>query len=126
MNRTGRRRLATLLAGVPAQLIVWSLVRPDRAGAQWTDGGALELWLGIEALLAVAIGVLAPDRPAVVVTVAMGWLLQGLHFAVLGEHYDGTLWSIGLLFQLIFAAVASGLALSVRLLTGRDRRKARA
>jgi hypothetical protein len=110
VNRTGRRRLAALLVGSLTQLSVWLVVRPDRAGAQWTEGTALEVWLGAEALLAVAVGLLAPDRPAVVVTVVVGWLLQVLHFAVLGEHYDGTLWAVGMFIQGVFGAAAVGLA----------------
>ena len=121
MNRLGRRRLATLLLGALAHLVVWLLVRPDRAGPQWTDGTAAEVWLVLMALLAPLIGLLAPDRPTVVVTVVAGWLLQAAHFTALGEHYDGTLSGVGLLVQAVLAAGALGLALLVRRVAQRDR-----
>jgi ABC-type Na+ efflux pump permease subunit len=124
VNRTGRRRLVALLVGACALLAAWLVLRPDLAGPQWRDGTALESWLGVEALLAVVVGVLAPDRQTVVVTVAFGWFLQMLHFAVLGDHYDGTLWGVGLLGEVVLAAAAVGLALLARLLTGRDRARA--
>jgi hypothetical protein len=124
VNRTGRRRLAVLLVGSLLLLTSWLVVRPDRAGPQWTDGTAVELWLGLQALAAVAIGILAPDRQTVVVTVVAGWLLQAAHFAVLGEHYDGTLWSIGLFGMAVLGAASLGLALLARRLAGRDRRHA--
>ena len=57
---------------------------------------------------------LAPDRPAVVVTVPAGWLLQAVHFTALGEHYDDTLWGVGILVEIVLAAAALGLALLVR------------
>lgn len=125
MTRTRRRRLVTLLAGGAAQFVLWLILRPDEAGAQWTDGTALEVWLGLEALAAVVIGLVAPDRQAVVGTVAVGWLLQVLHFAVLGEHYDSTLWSVGMFLQVVFGVAAAGLALLGRILTRRDRRRLR-
>jgi|1186.fasta_scaffold371215_2 hypothetical protein len=45
MTRIGRSRLGTMLAGGAVQVAVWIIVRPDRAGAHWTDGTALETWL---------------------------------------------------------------------------------
>ena len=114
-------RVPFVVVAALAQLAVWLVVRPDRAGAQWTDGTSVEVWLGLMALLAVAIGVLAPDRQAVVVTVVVGWLSQVVHFAVLGEHYDGTLSGVGALLQVFFGAVAVGLALLARRLSGPDR-----
>ncbi len=110
MTGTGRRR-AIVVGGAAAQLVAWLLIRPDRAGSQWTDGTALQFWLGAEAVLAVCNGLLASDRRAVVVAILTGWLAQILHFAVLGEHYDGTLWGVGLLTQVALADVAVGLAL---------------
>lgn len=86
--------MAALVGGV-AQPLVRLVVRPDRAGAPWTEGTALETWLGLEAAAAVLIGLLAPDRPALVATVAAGWSLQVLHFAVVGGHYDDSSWSVG-------------------------------
>jgi hypothetical protein len=39
-----------------AQLVVWLVIRPDLAGPQWSEGSALEAWLGLEALTVVVIG----------------------------------------------------------------------
>jgi hypothetical protein len=122
VNRLGRRRLATVVIGALAHLLVWLLVRPDRAGPQWTDGTAVEVWLAWMALLALLTGLLAPDRQTVVVTVAAGWLLQMLHFIALGEHYDDTLWGVGIFVEVVLAAAAVGLGLLARLLVRRDHR----
>jgi hypothetical protein len=78
----GPKRLLFLMLGALSHLAIWLIVRPDRAGPQWQEGRSLEVWLGLEALLAVAVGVLALDRRAAVVTIAAGWLLQAVHFAV--------------------------------------------
>jgi peptidoglycan/LPS O-acetylase OafA/YrhL len=128
VNRAGRRRLVTLLIGAAAQLAGWLLLRPDRAGIEWTDGSAYELWLGVEALLAIAIGLLAPDRTALVVTIGVGWLLQMLHYGFLGEHYDNDLWGLGVFLDVGLAAVAVAVALLARLarrLVGRRPRRLR-
>lgn len=123
MNRTGRRRLVALVLGALTHLVVWLVIRPDTAGAQWDEGRALEVWLVLEALLAGAVGVLAPGRQTVVVTVVAGWFLQTVHFALFGEHYDDTLWGVGLVVTVVLGAVSVGLALLARRLTGRDRRR---
>ncbi len=119
MNRTGRKRLVVLVVGTIAHLGVWLLLRPDAAGGQWTDGRALETWLALVALLALVVGVLAPDRQTAVVTVVAGWFAQMAHFAVLGEHYDDALWAVGLVVQAVVAAAAVGLAVLARWATGR-------
>ena len=119
MNRTGRKRLAVLAVGALAHLGVWLVLRPDAAGAQWTDGRVLETWLALVALLAVVVGVLAPDRQTVVVTVVAGWFAQMVHFAVLGEPYDDSRWAVGLVVQAVVAAAAVGLAVLARWATGR-------
>ena len=111
-----------LAVGALAQLAVWLVLRPDLAGPQWTDGSALEIWLASEALAAVLIGLLAPDRSTVVRTILLGWLLEALHLIVLGEHYDDTLWGLGVFLEVFLAASAVGLGLLARRLTGRDRR----
>jgi hypothetical protein len=122
VDASGGGRLVVLAVGALAQLAVWLVLRPDLAGPQWTDGSALEIWLASEALAAVLIGLLAPDRSTVGRTILLGWLLQALHLIVLGEHYDDTLWGLGVFFEVFLAAAAVGLALLARRLTGRDRR----
>jgi hypothetical protein len=122
VNASGRGRVVVLVVGALGQLAVWLVLRPDLAGPQWTDGSVLEIWLVSEALAAVLIGLLAPDRSTVARTILLGWLLQGLHLIVLGEHYDNTLWGFGVFIDVILAASAVGLALLARRLTGRDRR----
>ena len=101
----------------------WLVTRPDLAGPEWTDGPALGIWLGVEALLAVVIGATAPDRRAAVRAVQVGWFLQMVHFAVLGEHYDSPLWSIGLFGQVFFAVLAAVLAMTAQALTARTHRR---
>ncbi len=115
-----------VVVGVLAQLAVWLVLRPDRAGPRWTEGSVLELWLMTEAVVALLIGVLAPDRSTVTRTVLLGWVLQVLHLVVVGEHHDDTLWGVGVFIDVVLAAGAVGLALLARRLTGRDRRRARA
>ncbi len=112
-----------LAVGALAQLAVWLVLRPDLAGPQWTDGSVLEIWLVSEALAAVLIGLLAPDRSTVVRTILLGWLLQALHLTVFGEHYDDTLWGLGVFIDVFLAASAVGLAFLACRLTGRDRRR---
>jgi hypothetical protein len=125
MTRHDRRRAASVLVGALAQSSVWLLTRPDLAGPEWTDGAVFELWLAAEALIAFLIGATGPDRRAVVVTVLVGWGLQLAHFAVLGEHYDDSLWATGLVVQIALAAAAVGLALLGRRLGGPPRRRRR-
>ena len=113
------------MVGALVQLTIWLVLRPDLAGPQWTAGAVLEFWLVFEAVAALLVGVLAPDRSTVVRTIVLGWLLQALHFVVLGEHYDDTLWGVGVFFHVIFAASAVGLALLARAVTRGSRRRAR-
>jgi hypothetical protein len=123
VNASGGGRLVVLAVGALAQLAIWLVLRPDLAGPQWTDGSVLEIWLVSEALAAVLIGLLVPDRSTVVRTILLGWLLQALHLTVLGEHYDDTLWGLGVFIDVFLAASAVGLAFLARRLTGRDRRR---
>jgi hypothetical protein len=107
------------------QLTVWLVIRPDLAGPQWSEGRSTETWLALLAGAAVLIGLTAPGRSSAVRAVLVGWGLQLAHFAFLGDHYDDTLWGIGLLLQAFLAAAAVGLALLARRLSGRDRRRVR-
>lgn len=107
VNRWGRWTL--VLVAAAAALAPWLITRPDRAGAQWTDGSALQYWLVAEAVVAVVVGLLSADRKTVVWSVSLGWALQMLHFALLGDHYDGTLWAVGLFMQGLLGGVALGL-----------------
>jgi hypothetical protein len=125
VTRAGATRLVVLLGGALLQLAVWLVLRPDLAGPQWSEGSDLELWLALEAGVAVLVGIVAPDRSTAVRAVVLGWVLQILHFGVLGEHYDDTLWGVGIFGDVVLAAVAVGLALLARRLAGRDRRGAR-
>ncbi len=98
------------MTGVGIQLLAWFLIRPDRAGVEWLDGTALEFWVGVEAVLAVAIGLSSPDRGTAVGTVLAGWLMQMLHYIVLGEHYDNPPGGVGVFVQMIFALAGLGIA----------------
>ncbi len=111
MARTGRRSYLFIVIGAGVQLVAWLLIRPDLAGETWTDGTAYEVWVGVEAALALAIGVSSPDRGTAVGTVLAGWLLQILHYIGLGEHYANPLAGIGVLVQIAFALAALGIAL---------------
>ena len=110
-----------LAVGALAQLAVWLVLRPDLAGPQWTDGSALEIWLASEALAAVLIGLLAPDRSTVVRTILLGWLLQALIWWSSASTTTTRCGASGVL-EVFLAASAVGLALLARRLTGRDRR----
>lgn len=112
-----------VLAWAGAQLGVWLGTRPDLAGPEWTDGPALGIWLGAEALLAVLLGATAPDRRAAVRAVQVGWCLQLVHFAVLGEHHDSPLWAAGMFAQVLFAVGAVVLAATAHALTAWARRR---
>ncbi len=116
------RRAGFLVAGALVQLGVWLALRPDLAGPQWMRGPDLELWLVLEAVSALGIGLLAPDRVRAAGTVLLGWALQMIHFVAVGEHYDGTLWGVGVFLQVVLAAASVAMALSVRRWTGDDRR----
>jgi hypothetical protein len=116
---TRYRQGAFVVLGAAAQLVAWLVIRPDLAGPQWSDGHAVETWLAVEAGIAVLLGVLAQDRRELVAAVLTGWGLQLLHFAFLGDHYDDTLWGIGLLGQAVLATVAVGVALLADRLTSR-------
>ncbi|MCW2701363.1 MAG: hypothetical protein JWQ45_2898 [Blastococcus sp.] len=115
MTSSGRRGLVVLGVGAFVQLAVWIALRPDLAGPRWTEGTAAAAWLALEAVAAVLIGVTAPERAVAVRTVVAGWALQALHFTFLGDHYDDTLWGVGVLGQLVLAAAAVVLALLGRL-----------
>jgi hypothetical protein len=107
------------------QLAGWLLIRPDLAGPQWSGGRSTEVWLALMAGVALLIGLTAHDRSSVVRAVLVGWGLQMTHFAFLGDHYDDTLWGVGLFAQVFLAGGAVGLALLARRLIGRDRRSLR-
>ena len=108
------------------QLAGWLLIRPDLAGPQWSEGRSTEVWLALMAGAAVLIGLTAPDRSSMVRAVLVGWGLQMAHFAFLGDHYDDTLWGVGLFAAQVFlAGAAVGLALLVRRPTAGDRRSLR-
>ena len=125
MARVGSGHHAFLVCGALAQLAVWLVLRPDRSGVQWTQGSELEAWLAAEAVVALVIGVLAPDRALVVRTVLLGWVLQMLHLILFGEHYDDTLWGLGVFLEVVLAAGALAVALLARRLTRRDGRQLR-
>ena len=122
----GPSRVGIVVGGGLAQLAIWLVLRPDLAGPQWHEGSSLEVWLALEAVVALAIGVLAANRTLVVWTVLVGWVLQMAHFAVLGEHYDSPLAGMGVLVQAVLAAGALAVALLARRLSGQDRRRLRA
>lgn len=103
------RQVAFVGMAAGVQVTAWLLVRPDLAGAHW-EGGRTASWLALEAVAALAIGALALSRQAVVRAVGAGWLLQMVHFAVAGAHYDDTLWGVGLLVQALLGAAALGVA----------------
>ena len=111
------------MIGAGVQLVAWLLIRPDRAGATWTDGTASEAWVGVEAVLAVAIGLSGPDRRTAGWTVLTGWLLQMLHFLFFGEHYDDPLAGVGVIIQMVFALVALGIALVAYFLADKWRQR---
>lgn len=107
----GPGRLAVLLGGAMAQLSVWLVFRPDRAGSDWSEGAGFEAWLALEAVLAVAIGLVAADRSLVRWTIIVGWGLQMAHFTAFGEHYDDPLAGLGVVVQAVLAAGAVIVAL---------------
>ena len=119
MSRRPLWSTSFVLLGAAVQLVVWLVVRPDLAGPQWSDGHALEVWLALEAVAAVVLGILAPGRRELVVVVLAGWASQAVHFVVLGDHYDDTLWGIGLFGLAVLAAVAVGVARLADRLTSR-------
>jgi hypothetical protein len=119
MTRFRAVPVAFVVLGALLQLAIWLVLRPDLAGPQWSDGHALEAWWALEAVAAVVLGLLTPGRRELVTAVVAGWALQAGHFAVLGDHYDDTLWGVGLLGEVLFAAVAVGLAFLAARLTSR-------
>jgi hypothetical protein len=114
-------RLVFLTGAALVQLVVWLVVRPDLAGPQWAEGRSLEVWLALEAVAAVLVGLVAPDRASITGAVLVGWGLQMAHFAVLGDHYDDTLWGVGFFVMAFLAAWATGLALLVHRFRCRNR-----
>ena len=123
MARAGRPSYLFIVIGAGVQLMAWLLIRPDRAGATWTDGTAYEVWVGVEAALAVAIGLSGPDRRTAGWTVLAGWLMQMLHYIVLGEHYDNPLAGIGVIVQMAYALAALGIALVAYFLADKWRQR---
>jgi hypothetical protein len=124
MHAAAVRRGAFLVLAALVQLAVWLLIRPDLAGPQWAEGNAFEVWLAVEAVVAAAIGLLAPDRSAVLGAGFVGWGLQAVHLIVLGDHYDDDgLWGLAVIMDVVLAGLAVCVALAVRTLTGRDRRR---
>jgi hypothetical protein len=108
-----------VVLGALVQLAIWLVLRPDLTGPQWSDGHALEIWLALQAAAAVVLGLVAPGRRELLAAVLTGWALQAAHLAFLGDHYDDTLWGIGLLGEALLAAVAVGVALVAARLTSR-------
>ena len=123
MARTRRPSYLFIVIGAGIQLIAWLLIRPDRAGATWTDGIAYEVWVGVEAALAVAIGLSSPDRRNAGWTVLAGWVLQMLHFSFFGEHYANPLAGVGVIVQMVFALVALGISLIAYFLADKWRQR---
>jgi hypothetical protein len=121
--RTSKPSYLFIVIGAGIQLIAWLLIRPDRAGATWTDGIACEVWVGVEAALAVAIGLSSPDRRTAGWTVLAGWVLQMLHFSFFGEHYDNPLVGVGVIVQMVFALVALGISLIAYFLADKWRQR---
>jgi hypothetical protein len=120
---TGRRRLtgAVFLAvGAVAELVFWLVTRPDTAQAD----GPLVSWLVLEAVAAVLIGCLAPNKKLAGWTVVTGWALQVLHYAVLVSHGEAdNLWGVLTQMQLLCAALLLKLALVAHDVTARVRRR---
>ena len=83
----------------------------------------MEFWVGVEAVLAVAIGLSSPDRGTAVGTVLAGWLMQLLHYIVLGEHYDNPLAGIGVFVQMAYAVAGLGIALVAYFLADKWRQR---
>lgn len=100
-----RLRLGPAMLTAAACWVCWLVLRPDRHGPQWDEGTASVHWLALEALIALVAGLALPKRVAAR-GLAVGWLLQVAHFYLLGEHYDDTLWGVGVLLQVIFGALA--------------------
>jgi hypothetical protein len=125
MTRTGKPGYLFILIGTGLQLSAWLLIRPDRAGSTWTNGTAVEVWLGVEAVLAVAIGLFSPNQDAVFGAILGGWSLQMLHFLFLGEHYNDPLSGMGLVVQMFLAMAAAGIALVAHFLADRWRQRTR-
>ena len=122
---TGRvlRRGPYVAAGALVHLGIWPALRPDLAGPVWDRGRSLETWLALEALAAVLTGATARDRDLAAGAVLGGWGLQMARFAVLGEHWDDTLWGVALFGQAFLAVVALGLALATGALGHRPRHR---
>jgi hypothetical protein len=115
------QRIAFVAGGALASLAAWLVTRPDLVEPGATDRTPVVVWLGLEAVAAVLIGWVAPDRAAAVRAVLVGWGLQMAHFAFLGEHHDdgSGLWAVGLFLHAFLAVVAVGAALVADRLTSR-------
>jgi hypothetical protein len=116
-------RPAVLLPlGALAALVIHVLVLGDLwdpTVAEWVT------WLGLEAVLAVLVGVLAGSSRLVVATVLGGWFLQAVYFAVgTPKDEDHNLWAVGLVELAFLGVLALGAALLAQLLAGRVRRRA--
>ncbi len=125
MARTGRPNYLFIVTGASLQLAAWLLIRPDRAGVEWEDGTAFEVWMGVEADLAVAIGSSGPDPRTVVVTVLAGWLVQILNYLSYGEFHGNPLAGLGVIVQMVLAVAAVGIALLAYLLASGLRQRTR-
>jgi hypothetical protein len=123
MPRITLLRGAFVAVGAGIELLVWLLTMRETA-AYWTSDSAWVTWLVLEAAAAVLIGVVAAEWELVVGAVLAGWLLQAVHFAVVTlKDEDHNLWAVGVYVQVIFGAVAVGLALLARGLTRAVRRR---
>lgn len=110
--------LAFLATGSAVQLGMWLALRPDMTRPTWTIGNNYKIWMALEAFTAIGIGAITADRKLAMSTVALGWVLQILHFGSLGEHYDDPLWGVGVYVQAFLAGIALAFTLLSQRLSG--------